>query len=473
MAATFRQYAERYPNDPYTPTAQRFIADALYRSGQYAEAQQQWETAQQVAAQSGRRALADSIARLQQSAAASFGDTLVRRGEYRRAAEDVYVAFAERNPNDPQAPDALRNAIESYMLADSVARARGDQDASRQARERAAELSGRLVSQYPRYRYRAQYQTLQARLFTELGRQEEAVAVLRSSIADLPAGPARADAMVRLAVALDSLGRDRESAQAYEEFSAAFPRDQRAADAQYNAAVLYREAGDQAAAARAFGTFATRFPRDRRVAEARTARVALLRAAGDSAAAGAELTRLCANPTAELRAECAARAGEAAFRQGVAMWPQYRAERLVIRTASALTQAGVQRASARKQQLLRTMSGHFTRAIRAGAPEWLSAATYYVGLAQWEYGEFVKNVQLPEGLPDDQRQAALQGAEQQAQQYYNAARQTWHSLVDKATEERFGNVWVDRAREAMDGRVPENPPTSRRPAAPAQVGGTR
>ena len=470
MAETFRNYAQRYPNDPYTPTAQRFVADALYRQGQYSEAQGQWETARQAAVAGGRRALADSITRLQTTAAASYADTLVKQGEYRRAAEEVYVAFADKNPRDPKAPDALRNAIETYMLQDSVARSRSDDGASRQARERAIELSGRLVSQYPTYRYRGQYQALQARLLAESGRREEAVEALRA-VAASSTGPAKADAMVRLAVTLDSLNRDREAAQAYEQFSAAFPRDSRSADAQYNAAVTYREAGDNAAAARAFGTFVTRFPSDRRAADARTARVALLRAAGDSTAASAELARLCVRPTADLRTECAEREGQAAFRQGVALWPRYKAERLVIRTVGQLTQAGVQRASAQKQSLLRTMTGHFTRAIRSGSPAPLAAATFYVGLAQWEYGEFLKNVQLPSTLTPEQRQAAEQGSAQQAETNYEAARKTWQSLIDKAQAENFSNPWVDRARQALSGNVPENPPTSRLDDAPATVGG--
>ncbi|HEU4563753.1 MAG TPA: tetratricopeptide repeat protein [Gemmatimonadaceae bacterium] len=470
MAETFRTYAARYPNDPYTPTAQKLVADAMYRQGSYAEAQQQWERAQEVALSSGRRALADSIQKSRTAAAATYADTLVKQGEYRRAAEEVYVAFAEKNPTDPTAPDALRNAIETYMLADSVARAKGDEGASRAARDRAIELSGRLVSQYPNYKYRLQYQNLQARLLAESGRREEAVEPLRAVVAS-STGAAKADAMVRLAVTLDSLGRKPEAAQAYEQFAAAFPRDQRAAGAQYNAAVTYREAGDQQAAARAFGTFVTKFPRDARVAEARQARLDLLRASGDTTAANAELARLCANPTAELRAECSAREGERAFRQGVALWPRYKSERLVIRTVGQLTQAGVQRASASKQSLLRTMTGHFTRAIRTGSPEWLSAATYYVGLAQWEYGEFLKNVQLPESLTEEQRQAALQGAAQQAQANYDAARKTWQSLVDKAAQEKFSNAWVDRARDALSGNVPESPPTSMRDGVPATIVG--
>ena len=460
MAATFRTYAERFPNDAYTPTALKLVGDALYRRGEYSAAQQQWESAQATASQTGRRALADSINRQRTAAAAGFADTLIKAGEYRRAAEEVYVAFADRNPSSERTPDALRNAVETYMLADSVARSRGDSTASRQARERAIELSERLVTQYPRYQFRVQYQSLRARLLADIGRRDEAVQAWRELIRDNPRWPGRADAMVRLAVTLDSLGQERDAAGAYEQFAAAFPRDPRAADAQYNAAITYLEARDSTSAAAAYARFATTFPRDARVPQAQQARVAILQASGDSTAANTELARLCVRPSEALRATCAARTAEAAFRQGVALFPQYRSLKLTIATRGQLTRAGVERASARKRQLLRTMTGHFTRAIQTGVPEWLSAASYYVGLAQWDYGNFLRNVELPAGLTVAQREAAQGGAEQQAQEYDTASRTTWQTLVDKATQENFTNEWVERARQALQGNVQVPEPTS-------------
>jgi TolA-binding protein len=458
MADAFRTYAERYPNDQFTPSAQKLIGDALYRQGKYAEAQAQWERAGEIASRTGRRSLADSITRIRAAAASGFADTLIRQGEYRRAAEEVYVAYADRNPGDARSADALRNAIETYMLADSAARARGDEAASREARSRAVELSQRLAEQFPNYQYKNQYQLLAARLLSEMGRREEAVDALRAAIAAAPEGPAKADAMVQLAITLDTLNRKAEAAQAYEAFANAYRRDERASGALYNAGLAFQEANQPAEAARVFGVFVQRFPRDQRVGAARQARLALLRSAGDTAAATTELARLCQSPTPELRADCAALAGERAFRQGQALFDDYKAIRLVIPTIQQLTAAGVQRASARKQSLLRTMNGHFTRAIQSGSPEWLSAATYYVGLAQWEYGNFLKNVQLPASLNEEQRAAAEQGSAQQAEQNYNAARSTWTSLIEKAQAEGFSNVWVDRAREALAGNVPETPP---------------
>ncbi|HZI84532.1 MAG TPA: tetratricopeptide repeat protein, partial [Casimicrobiaceae bacterium] len=74
MEAAFRKYATTYPNDPYTPTAQRLIGDAMYRGGQYAQAQTQWEQAQTVATSSGQTRLADSIRVIRETAAGAFAD---------------------------------------------------------------------------------------------------------------------------------------------------------------------------------------------------------------------------------------------------------------------------------------------------------------------------------------------------------------------------------------------------------------
>jgi len=150
--------------------------------------------------------------------------------------------------------------------------------------------------------------------------------------------------------------------------------------------------------------------------------------------------------------------GEQEFRAGAALFPQYQAVRLVIPSKAQLTAAGVQRASAAKQQLLRQMSDHFTKAIETGSPVHLAASSFYVGLAQWEYGNFVKNVQLPAGLTDAERTSATAGSERQATQYYDAARKTWQTLLDKAAREKIDNEWVTRARDALAGSIPATPP---------------
>ncbi|GAC1688365.1 MAG: hypothetical protein NVS9B3_06950 [Gemmatimonadaceae bacterium] len=467
LASTFRAYAAAYPNDPYTPTAEKLVGDALYQQGQYAEAQVQWEKAQGVAQAAGRRALVDSIAVLRTQAAASFADTLVKQGKFQRAAEEVYVAFADKNPRSERAPGALRDAIETYVLADSTARRNNDQAAARQARQRAIELSNRLVTDYPNYQYRLTYQTLAARFLLENGNREEAVAAYRKLIAENPRWPGRADAMVRVAANLDSLKKGSEAARAYEDFAAAYPRDPRARDALRNAAETYQQAGDNVGAARVLGTFASRYPGDSLAVRARQQRITLLQTAGDSAGANAELGRLCSgNASGDLRGVCASRVGESYFKRGVGLFGEYQRERLVIATKAQLTKAGVRKASARKERLLTAMTSEFRRAIESGSPQYLAAATYYVGLSQWEYGSFLKNAKLPASLTDAERTAAEQGAAGQAEEYYAAARKTWQALIDKAAqdtalrEDKGAAPWIERAREGVAGKVPETPPTA-------------
>lgn len=460
MAQTFQTFAEKYPTDPFTPTAQKLIGDAYYKLGKYAEAQGQWEKAQSIASQTGRAKLADSINLIRNAAAVTFGDSLIKAGNYEAAAEQVYVAYADRNPTSPKAPDALRNAIETYVLADSTARAKHDSTASHDAKQRALELTQRLVSQYPKYTYRVQYQALQTQLLADLGKREDAVQALDSLIADNPGWPGRADAMVRRAVMLDSLARPKDAAAAYESFAAAYPKDHRAADAQYNAAIDYTQAADTTAAARAYGTFASRFPRDPRVGAAQQQHVAMLKAAGDSAAADAELARLCLRPSDNLKSTCAERTGQREFHAGAALYAQYKPLTLVIPSRLNLTRKGVERLSGPKRRLLAEMTDHFTRAIAAGAPDWLAASSYYVGLAQWEYGDYLKNVQLPADLTGEQLSAAQAGASQQANQYYAQARKTWQTLIDKATQDHIAGPWVDRAKAALAGQIDDAPPTS-------------
>jgi TolA-binding protein len=466
MQQAFSTYATTYPNDPYTPTAQRLIGDALYRGGQYAQAQTQWEQAQQVAQSSGQSRLADSIRAIRETAAGSYADSLIKRGQYSEAAEQVYVAYAKANPQNAKAPDALRNAIETYMLADSVARGRNDAGASRQARQRAIELSAQLAQQYPNYKYRLQYQTLRARLLADVGQREESVQAYQELIQQNQNWSGRADAMVRVAVMLDSLGRKKDAGAAYEQFANAYPRDKRAVDALWNAAVTYAEGSDPANAARTYAVFAQRYPRDDRAGDARQRQIAQLQTSGDTAAANRALANACSRPSDELQAECASRVAERSFQQGVASFGEYQPLKLVIPSKSQLTAAGVTRAARQKQALLKELTNNFASAIKSGVPQYLAAASYYVGLAQWEYGNFLKNVQLPSGLTDAEQTQAQQGAAQQAEQYYAAARQIWQELVQRAeSTPAIGNdaaarPWIDRARNAVQGNVDAAPPSA-------------
>jgi tetratricopeptide (TPR) repeat protein len=310
-----------------------------------------------------------------------------------------------------------------------------------------------------------QYETLRARLLADLGERDQSVQAYQQLIQQNPQWNGRADAMVRVAVMLDSLGKKKEAAAAYEAFANAYPRDGRAADALWNAAVTYSEAPDPAAAARTFALFTQRFPRDKRASDARQEQIAQLKTAGDTAGASRVLKTACEQPTESMQTECSSRVAERSFQQGVATFGQYQPLKLTIPSKSQLNAAGVQRASQDKKALLRQLTGEFSSAIKSGVPAYLAASSYYVGLAQWEYGNFLKNVQLPRGLTEAEQTAAQQGAAQQAEQYYSSARQIWQELVQRAqTTQAIGSdadarPWIDRARNAVQGNVDAAPPS--------------
>jgi hypothetical protein len=280
--------------------------------------------------------------------------------------------------------------------------------------------------------------------------------------------------MVRVAVTLDSAGKKQEAAAAYERFAAAYPRDARAAGALRNAAITYDEANNAEAAARVYGAIAARSANTAAGDSATARRIVLLQQMGDSATASREFARLCDRRGTQesVREACAGRAAERAemraaalFAEGVALWPEYQAARFTFSSAAQLSKAGVQRAQAEKQRLGRRMTDIFKRVIATKNARYASAATYYLGMTEWEYGNFLKNVELPEALSAEERAAAEQGVAGLAQGHYDAAQNVWRELTQSAAAASppITNEWITRAAEALAGNVPETPPTSSLP----------
>ena len=418
VAATFESFNARWADDAFSPESRKLVGDARYRQGRYADAQREWLAAQTAATQKGRKALADSIVNIRLNAASQAADSLSKAGRYDQAADSVLTSIAGTIGDPARAADALRNAIEVHLMSDSLARLKSDTAASRAARTSAIASIERLQAAYPAYQHTLTYASLRAKLLSDVGQPAKSVEALQQLVLTQPAWPGRADAMVRIAGLLDSLGRRADAAAAYEKFSATYPNDKRAADAQYNAAVTYREAGDSAAAEKGMASFSARF---------------------------------CALKRPELAARCADRSGSIEFRNAMATWDRYVALKLVIPTRAQLTRAGVDQASAPKLQALRALTAAFGRAIATGAPMWVSAGSYQAALAQWQYGVFLRDVELPAELTDAQKTAAKGGSAQQAQVYFDAANKAWQALVDKAATGNFDNDWVAKARAALKG----------------------
>jgi hypothetical protein len=175
---------------------------------------------------------------------------------------------------------------------------------------------------------------------------------------------------------------------------------------------------------------------------------------------------MCARQTAETRAECASYNAEQAFRNAVALFDDYQAIRLTVRNRDQVTtRARINALQTAKQRALGTLTTRLRTAINTGVPEYLAGATFYLGLAQWEYGSYLKNAQLPAtGFTDEERAATVAGFNTLAEAEYARARETWQALLNKAQQEPAlandpgASRWLQMARDAIAGNVPSSPP---------------
>jgi hypothetical protein len=166
------------------------------------------------------------------------------------------------------------------------------------------------------------------------------------------------------------------------------------------------------------------------------------------------------------RPDCASFRAEEGFRRALDAYRQYNDVELVITTRNQLiTPAALQQAQARKRTLLRQLEPQLRTVINTGIPEYLAAATFYLGLAQWEYGDYLRNIDIRvSGLTDEERAAVRRRAEQTAEQEFSRAREIWQALVDKAQQEEAlrddpeAQRWLRLTRDAINGNVPSTPP---------------
>ena len=155
----------------------------------------------------------------------------------------------------------------------------------------------------------------------------------------------------------------------------------------------------------------------------------------------------------------------------MAAWDAYKSIRFEFATKAQLTAAGIERAQSAKRQARTRLTTQLRRVAASKDATWASAAAFTLGMVAWEYGKFLEDIRLPEGLTDEETAAATAGAQKIAAPHLEAARTAWQELIAAAEKEGLDNAWVQRARAALEGNVPEAPPTAAAPrVAPMMVG---
>lgn len=185
-----------------------------------------------------------------EAAAVQFADGLFRRGIYDMAIKE-YMLFLEQFPTS-----ALADAI--WFRSGECYREMGNRVAADRAYSRVQAMSGSA------HRFRAVLR--RAELFAAAGQPESAAGLLQALLADSPPADVAADALFRLAGALDAMGRPADVAPVYERLLREHPGSPFEPYAWLALGTLAAERPDGAAKAEAWLTRAAEKAGDARVA---------------------------------------------------------------------------------------------------------------------------------------------------------------------------------------------------------------
>jgi hypothetical protein len=122
---------------------------------------------------------------------------------------------------------------------------------------------------------------------------------------------------------------------------------------------------------------------------------------------------------------------------------------------------------ARKDRALDEIVQHLEAAVETGAAEPVSRGLYLLGEAYAAYAEYLRDVQLPEGIGAEVRSTVEERTSELAREYDDRAREPWTRLIELGSEKPeemdlddsapgIQNRWIARAEESLqqDGRTP-------------------
>ena len=412
-AADFSRLAATWPADRHAPDAAGLAADALFRSGRYADAGPAYERALAAARAAHREPLAH---RLEQAIPVS---------EF-KAAEAVVARDSSRAADYAPMFEQLADRWPSFADADLA-------------------------------RYRAGLAWLKA------GETARGVHDLETLIHEHPDGRYTRDARLQVATAWEKAGDKEHAAAAYLAYSEAYPKAHDAGDAQLKAADLTEAAGHPDKAE------TLRFDYIRRHPEDEVAAMEILEKAARRELAATDAT----HPTSALLVTPATRTHKAApapthlaeYLRHAAKRPDLAslslvAEvrfRLAVETDSAarlvVLRQPLTKTLAARQKLLDSTLVRYRRCIETGDAGWGHAAAYRMGDALVAFGTALENSQAPADLKGDDLRAYKMVLRRKSAVFGERAEEVWSDLLRRQTGHHDDDRWTAAAKDALWHRL--------------------
>jgi tetratricopeptide (TPR) repeat protein len=288
-------------------------------------------------------------------------------------------------------------------------------------------------------------------LLGHLGQDEEAISALRKFLEAYPRSPHLDQAREQLALLYEKQGKYQEAIQLYEKLATSAsggPDPQQAAEWSLAIARLSGKTRDWPRAYRTLLAAAEGLPsNDERALEALHQAAKVKEQMGDPKQAQVLLGKVLerysqqASPTSRM----AYVAAQASFGLGEEQLKQFMEVRLTTPLETSLE---------RKKQLLKEAVDYYSRTVDFKVPEYITAATYKVGLLFEEFRNALLESERPTGLTAEQMEQYNFLLEEQAYPFEEKAVTAYETNVRRAQEGGLYDEWIQKSYQRLAKILP-------------------
>ena len=437
MTAAILKFCDRFPQDSRVPDLLLKAAHLAARQGDYGASRQYAQKLLSARPQGSHRYAAQKL----------IATSYFEQKDYAQAAQELKTLLSNSGglPIPKKEQEELRTLIASslYKQAEAQKQKGMIQEASR------GFLSIPTVAPHTEVAGNALLDG--AILLAQLGQEEEAISNLKQFLEAYPRSPYLDQAREQLAVLYEKKGRYQEAILLYEKLaaSASGGKDpQLAAEWLLAIARLSEKTRDWPKAHRTFLAAAEALPsNDERALEALYQAARSKELMGDLKQSQALLERLLeryaqqATPTTRM-AYAAAQAG---FSLGEERLKQFMAIRLTTPLEVSLE---------KKRQLLKESLDYYSRTVDFKVPDYMTAATYKVGLLFEEFRNALLESERPTGLTAEQLEQYNFLLEEQAYPFEEKAIAAYETNVRRTQESGLYDEWIQKSYQRLAQILP-------------------